>query len=153
MRLLGIDYGIKRIGVALSDERGKFAFPHSVIQNCPTQKCARLSLAQIKKICEENEVGKIILGKSVDYHGYPNPVMKKIEPFKTLLEKETGLAVEYEEETLTTYEAKEVPVIGKERYSLSNKKRKGWQGKMKKIDASAAAIILRSFIEKQKVVE
>ena len=135
MRLLGIDYGTKRIGIALSDERGEFAFPHSVIQNCPTQKCATLSVAQIKKICGENEVEKIIIGKSVDYDGRPNPVMRKIEAFKTLLEKEIGLPVEYEDETLTTVEAREI------------------QGNVKKIDASAAAVILQSFIEKEKVIE
>lgn len=129
MYLMGIDYGEKKIGIALSDENGSFAFAHSVIEN------DRNAIKKIKKICEENDIWEIILGKSVDYQGRPNPVMKKIEPFKKLLEKEIGLRVEYEPEVLTTKEAERI------------------QGKIKKIDASAAALILRSFLEKQKMVE
>ncbi len=128
MRLMGIDYGEKRIGIALSDENGNFAFAHSVVEN------NKNAIKKIKKICEKNNVEKIILGKSVDYQGRPNPVMKKIEPFKKLLEKEIGLRVEYQTETLTTKEAERE------------------QGKIKKIDASAAALILRSFIEKQNML-
>ncbi len=129
MRLMGIDYGEKRIGIALSDESESFAFAYSVVEN------NKNTIEKIKKICEENDVGKIILGKSVDYQGRPNPVMKKIEPFKKLLEKEIGLCVEYQTETLTTKEAERI------------------QGEIKNLDSSAAALILRSFIEKQKMVE
>ncbi|MBU2263671.1 Holliday junction resolvase RuvX [Patescibacteria group bacterium] len=129
---MGIDYGEKRIGVALSDESGSFAFPHSVIANCP--KCATLNVAQIKKICGENDVGKIILGESLDYKGKPNPIMKKIERLKVLLEKESGLPVIYQSEVLTTKEAERII------------------GKTKKTDASAAALILRSYIEKGNMI-
>lgn len=125
---MGIDYGEKRIGIALSDESGNFAFAYSVVEN------NKNAIKKIKKICEENNVGEIILGKSVDYQGRPNPLMKKIEPFKKLLEKESGLRVEYQKEILTTKEAERL------------------QGKIKNLDSSAAALILRSFLEKQRVV-
>ena len=128
MRLMGIDYGEKRIGIALSDESKSFAFAHSVVEN------NKNAIKKIKKIYEENNVEEIILGKSVDYQGRPNPVMKKIEPFKKLLEKEIGLRVEYQIETLTTKEAERI------------------QGEVKNLDASAAALILRSFIEKQNML-
>ena len=60
MRLLGIDYGAKRIGVALSDEKGKMAFPHSVIANIGAEK----ALVNIKKnlrgkFRRENRAGEI----------------------------------------------------------------------------------------------
>lgn len=126
MRLMGIDYGSRKIGTALSDEGASFAFAHSVVENDEN------TLKKIKKICGENEVGKIVLGESVDYLGRPNPVMKEIEPFKNLLEKEIGLPVVYQSETLTTKEAERII------------------GKTKKTDASAAALILRSYIERQK---
>ena len=51
-------------------------------------------------------VGKIVLGKSLNYKGEPNPIMAEIEPFKAALEKETGLPVVYENETLTSAEAR-----------------------------------------------
>jgi len=126
MRLMGIDYGKKRIGVALSDEGGGFAFAHSVVEN------DKNAIRKVKKICEENKVGEIILGESVDYKGQPNPVMAEIKKFKTGLEKEIGLPVEYQKETLTTKEAERII------------------GKTKKTDASAAALILRSFLEREK---
>lgn len=128
MRLIGIDFGERRIGVALSDEQANFAFPHSVVIN------DKNAVKKIKKICRENEVKKIILGQSLDYKSQPNPIMKKIESFKNLLEKEIGLPVLYQSELLTTQEARRL------------------QGEIEKIDASAAALILRSFIEKQKMV-
>ena len=130
MRLMGIDYGGKRIGVALSDESAGFAFAHSVLKNCP--RCSTFNVEQIKKICEGNKVGKIVLGESVDYKGRPNPIMAEIENFKKELEREIGLPVEYQRETLTTKEAER------------------GQGKTGKIDASAAALILRSFLEQKK---
>lgn len=128
MRLMGIDYGEKRIGVALSDEQGEFAFAHSVVAN------DKDAIKNIKKVCDDNKVGKIIIGESVDYKGQPNPIMKKIEAFKKILSEETGLETIYQPETMTTKEA--------ERLQEGNKK----------IDASAAALVLRSFIEKQKVL-
>jgi putative holliday junction resolvase len=128
MRLLGIDFGEKRIGVALSDENAGFAFAHSVVIN------DKNAVKNIKKICLENKVEKIILGQSLDYKGQPNPVMTKIKIFKDLIERETGLSVVYQSETLTTQEAERI------------------QGKTSKTDASAAALILRSFIEKNSMV-
>ena len=146
MRYLGIDYGEKRIGVALSDENGKMAFAHSVIANVGIKKV----LAKIKKICAESVVGEIILGKSLNYKGEYNPIMEKIELFKIELEKEIGLPVVYENETLTSAEArrplsgprKRPPVLSKRQSPEKEKKA------MAKIDASAAALILRSHLDK-----
>jgi len=128
MRLIGIDFGEKRIGIALSDEEEKFAFAHSVLVN------NKKIISEIKKICEINNVSKIILGQSLNYYNQPNPIMKKIELFKDSLKKEIKLPVIYQTETLTTQEAKRT------------------QGNIEKIDASAAALILRSFIEKQNIL-
>ena len=128
MRLMGIDFGEKRIGIALSDEQENFAFPYSVVIN------DKNAIKEIKKICEENQVEKIILGQSLDYSNQPNPVMKKIELFKNSLKKEIKIPVIYQNETLTTQEAERI------------------QGKTAKTDASAAALILRSFIEKKNIL-
>ena len=145
MRYLGIDYGTKRVGVALSDENGKMAFAHSVIPNLGKEKTAR----KIKKICAENSVGKIVLGKSLNYKGEPNIIMAKIEPFKMALEKETGLPVVYENETLTSAEARR-PLGGERKRPPTLSKRKSpekeKQARMK-VDASAAALILQSHLD------
>lgn len=150
MRLLGIDYGKKRIGVALSDENIQMAFPHSTILNEGYKKSARV----IKKICNENKAGKIILGKSFDYQGRPNPIMKDIEKFRVVLEKEIDLEIEYQDEILTTQEARRVPQEGGARPPFAEKRKPilGRAEKTEKTDASAAAIILQSFIDAHPVL-
>ena len=146
MRYMGIDYGEKRIGIALSDEKGKMAFAYGVIANRGTEKVS----AEIKKICAENSVGKIVLGKSLNYKGELNPIMAEIEPFKTVLEKETSLPVIYEKETLTSAEARR-PLEGLRKRPAVLSKRKSPEKEKKagmKVDASAAALILRNYLDK-----
>lgn len=149
MRYLGIDFGTKRIGIALSDEKGKMAFAHSVIANVGAEKV----LAKIKKICAENAVGKIILGKSLNYKGEPNPIMAKIEPFKIALKKNTDLPVVYENETLTSAEARR-PLGGERKRPPTLSKRKSPEKEKQtqiKIDASAAALILQSHLDRNMI--
>ncbi|MBI5140295.1 MAG: Holliday junction resolvase RuvX [Candidatus Vogelbacteria bacterium] len=126
MRLMGIDFGMMRIGIALSDESGRFAFPHSIVSN------DKNTLKTISKLAEKDRVNKIILGRSLDYQGQPNKIMKDIEIFKDKLEEIISLQVEYEDEFLTTVEAERI------------------QGKNKNIDASAAALILKSYIDRHQ---
>lgn len=149
MRYLGIDYGTKRIGIALSDKNGKMAFPYSVILNTGKKKVVK----KIKKICAENSVGKIILGKSLNYKSEPNPIMVEIESFKTALEKETDLPAIYENETLSSAEARR-PLGGERKRPPTLSKRKSpekeRQARMK-IDSSAAALILQSHLDKNIV--
>ena len=125
MRLLGIDYGSKRVGIALSDELQQFAFPNTVLPN--DKKLMR----EIEKIALQNEVEKIVIGDSKDYNGQPNEIMKKVVPFVEELRLALRLPVEMELEFMTSAEAVHL------------------QGKNDSLDASAAALILKSFIEKK----
>ena len=125
MRLLGIDYGSRRIGLALSDEAGGFAFPHSVV------RAGKTALAAVARVCSENSVGKIVMGESRDYHGAPNSIMPAAVRFAEALGVATGLPVVFEKEFLTTREAAHI------------------QGEHAEIDASAAALILKSYIDRQ----
>ncbi len=125
MRILGIDYGSRRIGLALSDESGSMAFPHSVVLN--TGK----AISATAQIVRENSVGMIVIGESLDYKGSPNKIMPAVLRFKAALESETGLPVVLEKEFLTTAEATRL------------------QGESRNIDASAAALILKSYIDKR----
>lgn len=126
MRLLGIDYGTKRVGIALSDEAGVFAYPYSVIKN------SKNLTKEIIAICKKENVGKIILGESLDYKGKCNDIIRETDVLKRILEKETGLPVIYENEVLSSAEAERI------------------QGKGEGLDASAAAIILRTYIDRNK---
>ena len=149
MRYLGIDYGAKRIGIALSDEKGKMAFAYGVILNTGKKEVVE----KIKKICAGNSAGKIVVGKSLNYKGEPNPIMAEIESFKEALEKETGLPVVYENETLTSAEARR-PLSGERKRPPTLSKRKSpekeKQARMK-VDASAAALILQSRLDRNMI--
>ena len=113
------------MGVALSDETGQFALPFLVLPN------DKKLLATIATLCRDKNISKIVLGESKNFAGEDNLIMKEIHSFKKALERITGLPVVLEPEFLTSAEAARL------------------QGKNAKLDASAAALILKSFLEKQ----
>ena len=125
MRFLGIDYGTKRVGLALSDEDGQLAFPKSVLSN------TKDLIEDIKKICVEENISGVVIGESRDLDGTPNPLMKDIEVFMEKLKKEINTPLYLEPEFLTSHQAQKI------------------QGKNSMLDASAAAIILQSFLDKE----
>ncbi|MBI4091346.1 Holliday junction resolvase RuvX [candidate division WWE3 bacterium] len=126
MRFLGIDYGTKRVGLALSDEYGKIAFPHSVLKN------SRDFLSELSEIVKKEGVKAIVFGESLDYKRKENPIMKDVRKLKERIEKELKIRVYLEPEILTSAEARRA------------------RGRHDLIDASAAAIILQSFLERSK---
>ena len=137
MRILGIDYGEKKIGIAISDEKAKFAFPHGVIDNVS----ANSVLKTLKIICDKNDVGKIVIGQSLNFRGQPNAIMKRIEKFKTFLEERLNLQLELENEVLTTKQAERS--TGKPRRRASS-----LRGRSEKTHSSAAALILQSYLDR-----
>ena len=125
MRILGIDYGSRKIGLALTNSEGQFAAPHSVILNNDK------TLKTICNLIKEKEVTKIVVGKSLNFKREENPIMKQIVPFSAELEKITALPVELWDETLTTSAAQRT------------------QEADAMLDARAAALLLESYITKK----
>jgi putative Holliday junction resolvase len=137
MRHLGIDYGSKRIGIALSDQEGSMAFPKAILPN-------DLSLiGSIEKICREEEIAAIVLGESHDLSGKPNKIMGSIEEFKHNLEVQLDLPVYFQKEFMTTIEAR--GRAGKE----INNARKTTQAKQSLADSKAATLILQRYLDKK----
>lgn len=126
MRYLGIDFGSKRVGVAISDETNSMAFPYVVIPN--DEKL----MEEIERVVSKEKITNIIIGESFDYAGTPNKIMKSIKDFAATLEQKTKLTISFEPEFLTSVQAEHL------------------QGKNKMHDASAATIILQSFLDKRK---
>ena len=122
MRLMGIDYGTKRVGIALSDDKGMMAFPHKVLPNDGALQ------KSIEAIVQKEEVGKIVIGHSLGRDGKPNAVHAHIEDFIQDLTLTVGLPIELEPEQYTTQEAIR------------------FQGRGEMTDASAASVILNSYI-------
>lgn len=126
MRLLGIDFGSKKVGLALSDERGVMAFPHSVVPN--DEKL----LSIIEALAQKEKVAKIVIGRSLNKEGNPNKIQEAIEACMLDLTLSLGIPIELEPEQYTTQEAMRI------------------QGKNTMTDASAAALILNSYIMRQQ---
>lgn len=124
MKYLGIDFGTKRVGIAISDEEGKIAFPNEVLPNDSGL------LQNVIKICDGNLIGAVVIGESNDFAGNPNPIMKDVKKFIKGLEKKIKAPIIFEPEFLSSVQASRI------------------QGETKKLDASAAAIILQSFLDK-----
>jgi len=125
MRLLGIDYGTKNIGLAVGETDHGFAFPKTVLKNDDKL------FSSINEICREEGIKIVILGESKNFKGEDNKVMKEILSFKTALEEKLGLQVIFEPEFMTSAEAEHL------------------QGKNEMLDASAAALILKSYLDKK----
>jgi putative Holliday junction resolvase len=125
MRILGIDYGKKRVGVALSDEGAGFAFPETVLSS------SKQVIDEIEKLALNRQVKTIVLGESKDLGGRENQVMEEILKLKGVLESR-GFTVVLEPEYFSSVEAAR------------------FQGEKRGDDASAAAIILQRYLDKQK---
>lgn len=123
---MGIDFGSKKIGIALTDESGKMAFPHGVIPNDATYKKTIMALIAEKK------VGEVVIGHSLNKDGKENKIHSSVEEFMMDLTLELGIPVHLEPEQYSTQQAMRI------------------QGKNAQTDAAAAAIILDSFITRKK---
>ncbi len=125
MRFLGIDYGHKKVGFALSDESGVMAFPYGVVEN------DKHLLTTIVKLIEKENIKEIVIGHSINKDGTDNKIHEAVTEFITTLTLETGLPIHLEPEQYTTQEALRI------------------QGRNEQTDAAAATIILNSFLQKQ----
>lgn len=126
MKYLAIDYGTKRVGIATSDDEGTMAFPMRVIPNN-----GKL-IKEIEAICRKERVGTIIVGESHNFQNKPNPIMRDIMPFADKLKRVTALPVEFMTEVFSSQEAARIT------------------GTNRTNDASAAAIVLQSYLDKIK---
>jgi putative Holliday junction resolvase len=133
MRYLGIDYGTKNIGLALSDESASMGFPHSIVPNRPKL------VADLLALIAKEEVGAVVIGDSRDYHGKDNAVAVGARALGAALAERAGVPVFYEWEGLTSAEARRAPEKApKSRSPVVHAQ----------VDASAAAIILTSYLSK-----
>jgi len=125
MKRLGIDFGTKKIGIAVTDDAGKMAFPRAVVPNDES------FVAYIVDVVTKEHIDEIVVGHSLNNHGEPNPVHKQVQDFIADITLSLGIPVHLEPEQYSSKQAGQI------------------QGNTKLLDASAAAIILDSFITKQ----
>lgn len=128
MKYLGIDYGTKRIGIAISDENGEFAFPKMIVG--PAE-----AIAEIAGLCQQESVQAIVMGRSLASNGVENNLVGVTEQFKEKIHGATGLPVHFQDEGFSSMEA--------HRYQTDAGNR----------DDSAAAIILQRYLDRIRLKE
>ena len=136
VRILAVDHGEKRIGLALSDPTATIASPLKVIEHVSRL----LDAAQVANVAHENEVGLIVIGQSFDEEGRPNLAGRRAAKFAAALKEQTQIPVVLWDESFSTQDARAARIA----LGVSRKDRSGHQ------DALAAAMILRSYLESNK---
>lgn len=133
MRYMGVDYGSKRVGLALSDEGGVMGFPHAVISNTPKL------IEEVCALVAKENVGAIVIGESRTLAGGQNPIAREAAAFGNALTERSGVPVFFESEVFTSAEARRAP----------EKQEKTRSPKLHvRVDASAAALILTSYLSR-----
>jgi putative Holliday junction resolvase len=135
MRVLAVDHGEQRIGLAISDPTGTIANPLTVIKHVSRA----LDAAQVAAIASEHNAGSIVVGQSFDEDGRPNLAGRRAARFAKALEEQTGLPVELWDEALSTQKARSARI----QMGVSRKQRAGH------LDQLAATVILQSYLDAQ----
>jgi len=133
MRILAVDHGEKRIGLALSDPTGTLASPLTVIKHVSRL----MDAAQVANLANENEAGLVVIGQSFDEEGQPNLAGRRAAKFAEALKEQTQIPVELFDESFSTQDARSAVI----EMGFSRKKRAGHH------DSLAAVMILWSYLE------
>ncbi len=144
MRFLGIDYGTKRIGVAISDENGTLAFPKEIVLNDEN------TYKKIGDIIKKENVAEIVVGESVDFSGKLNALSARIDVFILEMAEQFNLPIHKQKEFLTSVEARKSKDQKKD-FNQAQSHSKVKQIKSGRIDASAAALILQRYLDKRNL--
>lgn len=131
-RILALDYGTKRIGVALSDELGWTAQPLETFERRTLDR----DIAHIVFLIQSHEVGKVVLGLPLQLDGREGPAIQAMREFATKLEQGISVPLVLWDERMTTKAAEDLLIAA----DVSRKKRKGT------VDRVAAAILLQSYL-------
>lgn len=132
MKIMGIDYGDARTGIAISDLLCSIVGSTTVIHSRNADK----TIAEIKKLIADNQVGEIVMGLPRNMNGTEGPRAELCRTFAARLEEETGLPVKLWDERRTTVEAHNILSA----HNYHGKKRKNT------VDAVAAGLILEGYL-------
>ncbi len=133
MRILGLDHGTKRVGVAVSDELHMIALPLEYIAPEPFADF----LARLKEILREKEIELILIGMPRNMDGSYGPAALKVQEFAAALKDAVAVPLKLWDERLTTTQAQKFLIQG----GMRRDKRK------EKVDQTAAAILLQSYLD------
>lgn len=140
VRILGLDIGAKRIGLALSDPAGEYAFPAGALE----RTARKADLAALCELAREHEVGQIVLGLPIHMDGRQGPEAEAARSFASDLAARSGLPVELIDERWTSIEAeRSLAETGRSKRRVRRREPRG------DVDAVAASLILRTWLDRR----
>lgn len=139
MRLLGIDFGRRRIGLALSDPTGTIASPLTTLE----RRGGAVPWAELERLVALHEVGALVVGLPLDLAGTETPWTAEVRAFGEELARRTGRPVHWIDERLSSVRAERaVRSLGLPKRERERKER---------IDAAAAALLLQNFLRRREL--
>jgi putative holliday junction resolvase len=138
MRVLAIDVGRRRVGLAISDPTGTLARPLTTIAVGPLDAVDKVVAEICRLQAEDDGVGEVVVGLPRKLDGAASDETAHVEAFIDALKKRTSLAVHVGDERLTSREAE----------SRLAEREKDWRERKKRLDAAAAAIILQDYLDR-----
>ncbi len=141
MRILGVDYGERRIGLAVSDPSGMLARPWRVLQHAGSVAKAAQMLARVVETLgqQEDGLGAIVIGLPTRLDGSPHEQTARVRTLAQALARHTGVPIRFQDERLTSREAES-------RLAL---RERDWRRRKAKLDAAAAAVMLQDHLDQQ----
>jgi putative holliday junction resolvase len=139
LRIVGLDIGRRRIGVAISDATGTLARPVTVLTRPGSDAdTLRLVADEIARLSAEDDgVGAIVVGLPRRLDGSANEMTPLVHTFAAQLSAASGLPVVLQDERLSSIEAESRLAV----------REKDWRARKKKLDAAAAAVILQDYLD------
>jgi len=137
-RILGLDYGRRRIGCALSDPSGTIASPLTTFRR---REGKRPPWAEIARLVEEHEVGELVVGLPLDLAGDEGEWALEVREFGAQLARRTGLPVHFVDERLTS--------VAAERAVRASGLPRGQREQKERVDEAAAALLLRLYLTRR----
>jgi putative Holliday junction resolvase len=145
--ILAIDYGRKRLGLALSDENRVASRPYATW----TRTNRRRDLARLRELVRQEQVCRIVVGLPLHLDGTPSEMSEEAKRFAARVEKAVGIPVEMMDERLSSWEAREI-VTASRPGKQSSRRPPGRPAEKQQtpLDKVAAAIILRDYLEQAR---
>jgi putative Holliday junction resolvase len=144
MRVLAIDFGERRIGLAVSDVSATLARPLTTLAvdpKLPATAAVDLVTAEIARLGEDDErIGAIVVGMPSHLDGTPSKQTGRVAAFVAALKRRTSIPVDIEDERLSSREA-ESRLAARER---------DWRKRKARLDAAAAAVILQDYLDRKR---
>ena len=137
MRVLGIDYGRRRLGLALSDEDAILASPMPTLQR---DRSSRRDVSRLKAIVARHDVAEIVVGLPLNMNGTRGEMVEEVEVFAATLRTRLNLPVRLFDERLTSQEAERVMLEA----NLPRRRRKELR------DSLAATLILQGYLDRSR---